>query len=139
MKDSWESGKITYNEHNINRSKTEIEFFNDLEKVIDCKEKETIRIGNKWYLPDVLIQKDGIIIEYFGDFWHANPEIYKSSDIVHHNFVAKEIWNHDEKRIKDLENVGYKVIIIWESEYLKNKQQILDSLDNLINWETCSL
>jgi very-short-patch-repair endonuclease len=139
MKESWETGKIVYNEHNTNRSKSEIEFFKDLENIISCKEKQVIKIGEKWYLPDIFISKDGIIIEYFGDFWHANPNIYKPDDIIHHEIKAQEIWNKDNERKGELEECGYKVWIIWESEFLKNKQQILKGIDNLLNWDTCSL
>lgn len=139
MKESWETGKIIYNKHNTNRSKTEIKFFNDLENIITCKEKQVIKIGNKWYMPDIFIKKDGIIIEYFGDFWHANPNIYKSDDIVHHKYTAQDIWDYDNKRQKELEDYGYKVWIVWESEYLKNKELILNNFSNLLNWEVCAL
>ena len=139
MKESWETGKIVFNEHNCKRSNSEIEFFNDLEKIISCEEKQTIKIGNNWYLPDIFVSKDGIIIEYFGDYWHANPKIYNSDDIIHHDLSAQNIWEHDYKRQKELEDLGYRMIIVWDSEYKKDKQQILNSIDNLLNWDTCSL
>jgi very-short-patch-repair endonuclease len=36
---------------------------------------------------------------------------------------ASDIWRLDEQRTKILENCGYFVITIWESDYNKNEWQ----------------
>lgn len=74
---------------------------------------------------DFLITNEKLIIEVNGDYWHANPEIYKQNDILHFpNNVyktANEIWEKDKIK-KELANFnGYKLIYIWEKELIKIK------------------
>jgi hypothetical protein len=79
----------------------------------DCKNKlfaYDFKFGNK-------------IIEFNGDFWHMNPDVY-DSDYVHpySNLSAEEKWEIDEiKHQCALEN-GYNVLTIWEHEYNENKE-----------------
>lgn len=142
MKASWVSGKIVKSngKNSSNRSKQEVAFFKDIQEIVPhAKQGQTVRNEkNTYFFPDILF-KEGIIIEYFGDHWHANPKTHKPEDIVHSNNTAKSIWDKDSQRIKDLESIGYKVIVVWQSDYTKNKMVILKSLDNLLNWESCAL
>ena len=65
---------------------------------------------------------DNKIIEFFGDFWHANPKIYKEDDklkYVNTIKVAKDIWKADQIRIDILKSMGYDVLIVWESDYME--------------------
>lgn len=68
------------------------------------------------------------VIEFYGDYWHANPEIYKKDDLIKMNnkkMIASDKWILDKKRIDALKELGYDVKIIWERDYLKNKEQII--------------
>lgn len=82
---------------------------------------------NKYY--DFKINNTKIIIEVNGDYWHANPDKYKSNDILNlgrDNFkTAQEIWNKDKKKINAIESIGYKVIIIWEKFIRKSNDEEL--------------
>ena len=49
------------------------------------------------------------------------------------NVTAKSIWEKENKKINWIENRGYKVLIIWESEYRKNPQQTLEKCIEFIN------
>ena len=79
---------------------------------------------NPWikpYRPDFVINGEvKIIIEVFGDFWHANPAIYKESDILSfrggYRPTAKELWEKDQKRLDFFKHMGYSVIVIWEMD-----------------------
>ena len=62
---------------------------------------------------------DNYIFELNGDFWHANPNKYKSTDIL--NFpkeskTAQEIWDHDKRKRKLAESKGFKIIYYWECQ-----------------------
>ena len=50
---------------------------------------------------------------------------------------AYEIWEKDKIRINSIEKEGYKVLIIWENDYNKNKkesiQKCIDFLKNKNN------
>ena len=64
------------------------------------------------------------VIEFYGDLWHANPNKYKPiSQIKYGSFVknANEIWQADSQRIQYIQQHGFKVKIIWESEFSKDK------------------
>ena len=67
-----------------------------------------------------------VVVEINGDFWHANPNIYEAEDKLPHlggQKYAKDIWERDHKRRKLLEQLGYRVITIWESDWKdKNKR-----------------
>jgi G:T-mismatch repair DNA endonuclease (very short patch repair protein) len=129
MKQSWADGKIEINIHSIQESKMEIELREKLAQRLSesIVHKKTIRSGDKWYYPDIIIG-DNIIIEYYGNFWHGNPNQFKDTDIVHHSITAKEIWDFDKKRIDSLRGLGYTVYIIWEEEYIKDKEECINNL-----------
>jgi hypothetical protein len=68
------------------------------------------------------------IIEYNGDEYHGNPKKYKSSDTPHpfrKNITAQEIWNKDSEKKRIAEQEGFDVLIIWDSEYKKNKDKTI--------------
>lgn len=68
------------------------------------------------------------IIEFNGDFWHMNPKKYKETDINKvTKYTAKEIWQYDmQKQLFANEN-GYETMYIWESDYLNNKEEIINN------------
>lgn len=68
------------------------------------------------------------IVEFNGDAFHANPKIYNPEDYPHPyltNLTAKEIQEADKTRQQLLEVRGYSVLVVWHSDYLKNKQSTL--------------
>jgi superfamily II DNA or RNA helicase len=73
--------------------------------------------GAKYYVdgfdPDTLI-----VYEYDGDYWHGNPKIYEANKI--HPEAKKtfgELWKRTVTKKKNLEEAGYKVISMWESDF----------------------
>ena len=77
------------------------------------------QIGGKCV--DFIDTKTGIIIEFDGDFWHANPLMYESTELVYDK-TAEEIWNNDKKREEHILKFypNGKIIRVWHSEYLQN-------------------
>jgi very-short-patch-repair endonuclease len=88
------------------------------------------RLGK--YICDFLFGKN-IIIEVQGDFWHGNPELYKSGDKLafpNHIVIVDDIWEKDFKKKKYIENAGYKIIYLWERDIIKmNDEQISSYLE----------
>jgi G:T-mismatch repair DNA endonuclease (very short patch repair protein)/endogenous inhibitor of DNA gyrase (YacG/DUF329 family) len=62
------------------------------------------------------------IIEFYGDYWHGNPEIYSEDHIIQKKMKAKEKWEKDQKRNQHLVDSGYDVLIVWENDYRKNPE-----------------
>lgn len=80
--------------------------------------------------PDMYIKDINLVIEFYGDYWHRNPKIYEN---INDDFKLK-IWEHDEKRINVLKTkYNCEVIIIWESDYLTNKNNIINYIIEKIN------
>jgi very-short-patch-repair endonuclease len=60
-----------------------------------------------------------VLIEVQGDYWHANPQIYKADDVFKGNDrgqTAQMIWDHDAEKKRHAESKGFSVIYIWESD-----------------------
>jgi G:T-mismatch repair DNA endonuclease (very short patch repair protein) len=97
---------------------------------VDWKYEQIIKIDKKTYIPDFLIN-DNIIVEVFGDFWHANPNNYSENDVVYSNITAKQIWERDLLKQMVLEKAGYKVYIIWQDEINTNYEQVKELLHEI--------
>lgn len=112
-------------------SKPQIEIFKFIEEkypqyTVLCD--EIVKINNSLFYADILVKETSQIFEYYGDFWHCHPEKY-SDDYFHpiKKKCAKEIRKEDQSRIKKLKT-EFRVNIIWEKEFLKNKSKILGAL-----------
>jgi len=91
-------------------------------------------INRKSY--DFKINKSKIIIEVNGDYWHANPLLYKKEDAINYPGgykLASEIWKRDDKKRLNAEKYGYHIIYIWESEInILDDVEIIDFLTEKI-------
>ena len=73
---------------------------------------------------DFVIPDLKICVEFNGDVFHANPEIYKSTDTPNpydKSLTSEAIWLFDNLKNQELINRGYNIIIIWEKGYKRNK------------------
>ena len=73
--------------------------------------------------PDIIFPDKKVVIEIYGNLWHANPQYYSKLDIIHTwdgDLTAGEIWKRDKIRENHIKSLGYDVIILWESEITKN-------------------
>ena len=87
----------------------------------------------KYFKLDFYDKTKNLVIEFLGDYWHANPDKYKSDDIInrHGTYVnVNSIWEADESRkniIKEtLNNPIY--IEIWESDWNNNPDKIIEEI-----------
>ena len=73
------------------------------------------------------------IIEYNGDFWHANPLIYDENFINPvSKLTATDIWDK-EARKEDVANLhGYTMLRVWESDYKNNKDKVIQDCINFL-------
>ncbi len=114
-------------------SKAEKMFYRDF--LFESKKfKRQVYLLNK-YVVDFINYENKLIIEYFGDYWHTNPN-YFESEYLHKqkNMLAKDIWDSDNTRIKDLEQAGYTVLVLWENDVKNNPDKIRQILkENKVN------
>lgn len=86
---------------------------------------------HKGYLFDFCYKNK--LIEFNGDYWHANPLFYgPQSFIKAKNKRAELIWEYDNIKIKTAKDQGYDVLTIWESEYRNDKEATLQKCIDFI-------
>lgn len=71
------------------------------------------------FVTDFYIKQFNLIIECNGDFWHANPNKYKSEDVLKFpgkSVKANDLWEKDKKKIDEYKKRGYSVITLWETD-----------------------
>ena len=141
-----EEGKAKYKEYlrrtSIGYSKESQELFQMLDKKIgkyaiensffylkNYEQEISIDLGNcksKVFKLDYVLSNK--VIEFNGDFWHANPLIYKANDVIplkNKPMLVSDIWKHDQERLQKIEDFGYKVLVVWENEYISNIEQTI--------------
>ncbi len=121
---------IISRQKNYFTSNLEQEFVNLLEETIG-KLDHTSQSNpfGKWS-PDLLsyvvydIKHGNNIIEFNGDYWHANPKIYKEDSIIRGK-KAVDIWYKDMLKLKTATDLGFQTLVVWESEFKTNKEEII--------------
>jgi DNA mismatch endonuclease (patch repair protein) len=84
--------------------------------------------------PDVLLPEYNIAVFVNGCFWHGCPlckhaKIRPKENAEYWNKKLDRTLERDKENISKLEQLGYKVLVIWECETKKKK---LESLKNKI-------
>lgn len=119
-----------------------LEIYNKLPEKIkaDCRflplTKEFGKYGNNRYnYYDFVIPSLKFCIEFNGNYWHANPELYEANHIFSYwdnKMTAQEVWNKDKLKYDILINEGFTVNIIWEKNYRDNKEKVINEYVNKI-------
>lgn len=105
-------------------------YFAELNKEFDMYD----HASKNFYCYDFVISNIKFCLEFYGDFWHCNPKRFKDTDINHKTKLkAKDVWNADKIKINCLESKGYDVMIVWEDNYINNKNNVVKSILNKLN------
>lgn len=93
------------------------------------------KIKDKRYFVDFYSESLKLIIEYNGDKFHGNPNIYEkdSKPNPFSDLTADQLRNKDLSRYNDLRNLGYLVLEVWHSEYKLNQEKVISYLKQKIN------
>lgn len=90
---------------------------------------------NKFYYLDCYIVELNVGIEFNGDVYHANPEIYTENDKPNpfRDLTSKELWDLEETRNNFLKTKLNDLIIVWEKD-VRNYgiEHIADKIVNYI-------
>jgi G:T-mismatch repair DNA endonuclease (very short patch repair protein) len=94
-------------------------------KKLGIESIQSYRVDTK--ICDIYIPKYNLIIEYFGDYWHCNPNKYKSDYFNQKkNMLAEEIWDYDKKKVDLIVSYGYNLEVVWEKELKHNNKKIIN-------------
>jgi len=109
----------------------EQEFINLLEIKIGPIDHTSTKLPFGKWIPSISkyvvydIKHKDCIIEFNGDYWHANPNIYHETDRIR-GVLASDIWRRDSLKINEVKNLGYRTLTVWESDFIKNKEEIIE-------------
>lgn len=106
----------------ISSSKVEKEWLDFLN--IDNKYRQfSFKINNKSINVDGYDPNTNTIYEFYGDFWHGNPNVFPINGINSKNGKSYNyLFNKTMSRKNSIECAGYKVIYIWENDWFKFKK-----------------
>jgi hypothetical protein len=78
----------------------------------------SLRINNKLYKVDGYDPITNTVYEFYGDYWHGNPEKFNPNDInPSTKTIYGDLYIKTMQRKKELKDAGYNVIFIWEKDY----------------------
>lgn len=73
-----------------------------------------------WF--DIHIVGTSLLIEYQGDYWHANPAKYPAGTLLNIRkkgpTPVEAIWERDRRKRLAAEEHGFRVIAVWEADYV---------------------
>jgi hypothetical protein len=87
---------------------------------------EFIITGTK-YKADGYIKDTNTILEFNGDYWHGNPNVYDNCASFPHNpkLTFGHMYQKTVDKTKQLKELGYNVIELWESDWIKAKKAVI--------------
>lgn len=102
-----------------NKSKMETKWLDYLGIKKNMRQKEII-VDDNTYIVDALDEENKIVYEFYGDYWHGNPEVYDGRKF---NTTCKKLFGTLYKetmfRLEHIEKAGYSVVYTWEKDFKK--------------------
>lgn len=113
----------------IGKSKKEEAWLNSIKLPNDFSHRTVILcINNKRLIVDGFDPITNTVYEFYGDYWHGNPNLYRPSDINEANHISfGQLYQKTLDRENFIIKSGYKIITIWEQDYDK---KMISSLAN---------
>jgi G:T-mismatch repair DNA endonuclease (very short patch repair protein)/predicted transcriptional regulator len=122
--------KIGQHINHNGKSKIEHELTNQLIKLYGGEKNAPV---NGWCC-DYVQRNQMLVVEFFGDFWHHNPNLYAGEFV---NRLTKrssfEVWSRDARKLNELRELGYHVEVIWESDWYDNKNECMKRINDAYN------
>lgn len=79
-------------------------------------------VNQRYYKYDFVDTQRKICIEFNGDHYHGNPNLYKPDDIPkalrgNNKKTAKQCWEADKIKLSHIESQGYQTVVVWEADF----------------------
>jgi very-short-patch-repair endonuclease len=111
-----------------------VKFYEEFREIYGIKDDENPTICFQYpiqrYICDFVDLEKKIIFQVNGDFWHSNPILYDHNNLTK---IQKNNLHHDKNKKVYFENLGYKIVDIWESEIYWNRELIKTKILEAIN------
>ena len=88
---------------------------------IPVKAEESIQ----GFIVDALVEGTNVIVEFYGDIYHCHPGQFSDPD-KYCPWLGRTVgqqWARDRKRLGVFYRYGYKVIIVWETDWYADPDQ----------------
>lgn len=73
------------------------------------------------------------IIEFNGDYWHANPKFYTDvNEVLYNKLSVKDIRKNDENKEQIAKEAGFDYLTIWEFDYHNNYEETMKKIEFFI-------
>jgi very-short-patch-repair endonuclease len=82
------------------------------------------------YIPDFFVESNNLIVECYGDYWHANPKLFEPCKLLNENITAEMKWKYDLEKKEMFESGGYKFLYFWESDIHSGTEKIKENIKN---------
>lgn len=87
--------------------------------------------------PDIVFTKKKVVVFIHGCYWHGHD---CGSRYAHTSKSNKNYWGlkiqrtqqRDQEHIRELESLGWKVIVLWECQIKDHFEQTIDNLMSII-------
>jgi len=80
---------------------------------------EEFKIPNTRFKADGFCKETNTIYEFHGDYWHGNPNIYEPNDETYFGKTFGELYETTLKREQQIKDMGFNLITMWESDWIK--------------------
>ncbi len=83
------------------------------------------------YKADGYCKETHTIYEFYGDYWHGNPEIY-DSDLINESVgcTMSALYQNTIKREQQLIKLGYTLVVMWENKWKQIYKELIDGSKN---------
>jgi len=86
--------------------------------------------GGEFIIPNTRLKTDGYcqetntVYEFHGDLWHGNPKLFNQEDTIFFGKTYGELYQKTIEREKQIKNMGFNLVVIWESDWIKINNSI---------------
>lgn len=102
-------------------------------------------VNNRYQL-DYYDRTLNVVVEFYGDYWHYNPELFEDASLNGKDSFRKvdyvnrsDVWKHDEQRKKYIMTVmnvkPENFIIVWENDYRNDRSGTITKVERMIRKE----
>jgi hypothetical protein len=78
----------------------------------------SLRINGRLFKVDGFDPKTNTIYEFYGDYWHGNPNRYDQDDTNQSNgYTFRKLYQDTIKKENILKEAGYKIVVMWETDF----------------------
>ena len=95
--------------------------------------EEEVKLAENSYTSIVENKEKYKIIEFNGVYWHCSPRYYQGDEIIKRYFNGKpriitvsDVWNKDKMKLDFFKSQGYDVLVVWEDDYYKDKNEVIN-------------